>query len=990
MAELRRQFAGDIRLDRAARVLYSTDASIYQIEPLGVAIPRTQDDLHAAVELAAKYRVPVLARGAGSSLAGQAIGDALILDCSRWLDEILEIRPAERLAVVEPGVGLSSLNRAVGVHGLQFGPDPASAERATMGGVISNNATGAHSILYGMTADHLRSADVLLSDGSRATLGIIRGGLRQQEPGRNAHLDHAGPAEGSLMRYQAIVRAAMQIRDQYAGAIKAISPRSWRNSAGYRLNYLLPWSPAAPPEWTGGQYPGNLESGELNLAHILAGSEGTLAIIRRATVSLVPKPKHTVLGIIRYSDVSEACEAVPAILKHGPSAVELIPEMILRLAQNVPAYARQLSWMLGTPAAILVVEFSGDHVAALREAAGSLGSEVMVVEDSESQAQIWNVRKVGLGILDLRPQSARPVAFIEDCAIPVERLAEFVRGIERIMAEHGTTGGIYGHASAGCLHIRPILDLKSAQGARHLREIAEGCLDLTLQLGGSMSSEHGDGIARGEWLRRTYGDTLVEAMRLLKTAADPDGVLSPQKMLDAPAMDSNLRYGPNYRARGWTPGMDFRANGGLTMAIEQCNGQGVCRKDNGVMCPSFQATRDEMHSTRGRANLLRALIIGSEQARSPATAAGREGRRSAVRGELSSAVFEALDLCVACKGCKAECPSGVDMAKLKSAFLAEYYSTRSRPLRDFAFGYFHVTAALLSAAAPVTNALGKLSVFRQSVVRSLGITMERPMPRFAFRRARPRVRPGGTPVLYLPDPFTHYVEIQVEQAAFDLLWAAGYDVRVLRTMGAGASLIAKGFLAGARRHAQALLEELRRRDADGALAIVGIEPSELSALRYDYRDLLLELDPAGETRFDKCQSVAEFLVKAGYTPQLRIATMKQRIHLHPHCHENAGEASTGQESIEVKASSNLLRACGHEVDIIDAGCCGMAGTFGYEAEHYMLSQKIGGLRLFPRIRELGGELVVANGAACRMQISQATHAAVEHPFVIAARAVQLA
>src|SRR5215213_5860710 len=630
--ELHKRFTGDIRL--------------------GVAFPKIQEDLHAAVELAAKYIVPVLARGAGTSLAGQAIGNALILDCSRWLDSIVDIDPETQTAVVEPGVVLSNLNKAAAKHGLMFGPDPASAERATMGGVIANNATGAHSLLFGMTADHLISADVILSDGSLSDLG--------EKSARDNSL-------GSHL-YSTI----LAIREKYADAISQNWPHTWRNSAGYRLNYLLPWSPSRPSQWIGESYPPNVQPGMLNLAPLLAGSEGTLAVIQRAKVNLVPKPKHTILAVLSYQSNAGACDDVPRLLTHRPSAVELVPRMIIRLARGVPAYARQMGWVVGDPAALLVVEFSGEELSPLKDAARKIGDVLTIAESGEDQARVWNIRKVGLGLMDSRPQSARPVAFIEDCAIPVQKLGEFVREVEKILAAHGTEGGIYAHASAGCLHIRPILDLKTARGVTDLRSISEAVLTLTLRLGGAMSSEHGDGLARSEYLEQTYGPEVMEAMRALKRAADPHNILNPGKIIDAPKMDTNLRYGPDYQVRIWETNLSFAHHGGMDVAIEQCNGQGVCRKDTGVMCPSYQATREEMHSTRGRANLLRAMITA------PSTAeAGRSKHYSlsAFDPQRVEATAAALDLCLACKGCRADCPAGVDMAKLQFAFQAGYYKT---------------------------------------------------------------------------------------------------------------------------------------------------------------------------------------------------------------------------------------------------------------------------------------------------------------------------
>ncbi|MCC6568368.1 MAG: FAD-binding oxidoreductase, partial [Anaerolineales bacterium] len=428
--ELHKHFTGDIRTDSASRILYSTDASMYQIEPLGVVIPRNQEELHAAVELAAKYKIPILPRGAGTSLAGQAIGEALILDCSRWLDKIVEINPEEKFAIVEPGVVLSDLNKAASTHGLMFGPDPASAERATMGGVIANNATGAHSILYGMSADHILEAEVILGEGSLATWGEVD----DEESGKRK--------VGGMQ--DEVIRAVFDIRENYTEAIRQNYPRTWRNAAGYRLNYLLPWSPSTPPQWTGECYPANLKRGTWNLAHLLAGSEGTLAVIRKMKVNLVSKPKHTILVVLTYASAAEACDDVPRLLTHNPSAIELIPDTIIRAARSSAGYASEASWIDDDPAALLVVEFSGGEPKELLMRARGLdtpqsastsvfvsaplrpdlrsarkGGNIFIAESKEDQARIWNVRKMGLGLLDSQPRSARPIAFIEDCAIPV-------------------------------------------------------------------------------------------------------------------------------------------------------------------------------------------------------------------------------------------------------------------------------------------------------------------------------------------------------------------------------------------------------------------------------------------------------------------------------------------------------------------------------------------------------------------------------------------
>ncbi len=987
LAELKKSIAGGVRTDLASRILYSTDASIYQIEPLGVVIPRDLDDLQAVVELAAKYKTPILPRGSGSSLAGQAIGAALIVDISRWLDNIIEVNPETRTATVEPGVILAALNKAAAQHGLQFGPDPASAERATLGGILANNATGAHSILYGMAADHLLAADVVMADGSLATWREER--IESREQGNDRSL------------FSTFYSSVLDLREKYAAAIQQHYPSTWRNSAGYRLNYLLPWSPSTPPQWTNNadrwtiyQSPiTNYQSpSTINLAPLLAGSEGTLAVIRRATVNLVPKPKHTILAVLNYDSSADACDDVPRLLEHRPSAIELISRNIVRLAMAVPAYASQAQILAGEAEALLVVEFSGDPPEALKERALALHPDVLA-ESAQDQSRIWNIRKMGLGILASHTGDAKTVAFIEDCAIPVERLGGFVRGVQHILDQYHTQAEFYAHASAGCLHIRPILDLKTQ--VRELRGISEAVLALTISLGGSMSSEHGDGLAHSEWLGNIYGDEVLAAFRALKLAADPERILNPGKLIDAPRMDVNLRYGLDYHATAWQTPLDFSRQDGLANAIEQCNGQGVCRKFDGVMCPSFQATREEQNATRGRANLLRAMISAPNV------------QRTTLNVE---SVFASLDLCLACKGCKSECPSGVDMAKIKFAFMDEYYKTHRRPLRDYIFGYFHTVSALLAPIAPLANAIMSFDPTRKLIAKITGITTERPFPKYSTKHAHVgQVTNSTHRILFLSDGFTRYIEPQVEQAAFDVLTRLGLDVQVIPVVGAGASLLSKGFIDAARHHAERVLDAIQRIDPDGVMAIVGLEPPDLYCLKHDYRDLL----PARAAELEKLSRRAwlmdEWLLRSNEFKGLRVVISEkekknsggthptQKLKFHPHCHQRAEAAAEDGLPTGTNATVAVLRACGYDVEVTDVGCCGMAGTFGYEAEHYDLSMKVGELKLLPSLKKVspkserfGGDqevVVVSTGSACRMQMEQGAHVAALHPVILVARAL---
>lgn len=991
---LRRTIRGEVRTDLAARLLYSTDASIYQIEPLGVVFPRDLDELQAVVEHASGYGVPILARGAGSSLGGQAIGPALIIDCSRHLNQILEIQPEERTALVEPGVVLNALNRSAGRWGLQFGPDPASAERATLGGSIANNAAGAHSILYGMAADHLLGAEVLLADGSMAWLKE----LTEERAGQKAAYGQTG-IEAELYR------SALHIRQAYADEIRRRWPRTWRRASGYNLNYLLPWSPATPPGWAENNpvpvYP-PVAPGYVNLAPLLAGSEGTLAVLRQIKLRLTRKPKYTLLCVAAFNSTGDACDRVPEILEFGPSAVELVPQVLIRLARSVPAYATQLSFVdeiplgEGDPAAMLVVEFSGDEIELLRAQASRLESvlPVLVAENVEDQRKVWAVRKVGLGLLQSRPGGIKSTAFIEDLAVPVEHLGRFVREMEAIFSHYATEADVYAHASAGCLHIRPLLNLKTGQGVKALRAIAQDAIQLTIRLGGSVSGEHGDGLARSEWLPELFGEEIMTAFKELKTAADPHNLLNPGKIVSIgntktlPEMDKHLRYDISGPENSLHTVMDFSRQSGFLGAIEQCNGAGVCRKVEGVMCPSFQATQDEMHSTRGRANLLRAMFSGKFP-----------------QGDLAEkAVYEALDLCLACKGCKAECPSGVDMAKLKYEFIHDYYRRHRRRVRDYLFGFLPQAGRLGSALAGLSNASMQAGWVRKAGERWFGLTTQRRLPAFAGRPFRARVKPvidhppksGAEPVLFLVDAFTEYFHTETGVAAVRVLQSAGCEVRILPVSGAGRTLISKGFLEAGRAHAKKLVDAIRKMDPQGEMAIVGVEPSEIMCLRDEYQDLLPG-DAYVRGLAERSWMVDEFLIRENRSGDIRIAVYFQAkgssgdqavargktVYLHGHCYQKAGAPAADGFPTGVQATVGMLRFAGYQVELIDAGCCGMAGAFGYEAEHYELSMKVGEMQLFPAVRQASPEAIIAaSGVSCQAQIEDGAKRAAVHPICL--------
>jgi Fe-S oxidoreductase/FAD/FMN-containing dehydrogenase len=885
-----------------------------------------------------------------------------------------------------------------------------------------------------MAADHLLSAEAVLADGSLATFEAVsleeayrRAGWSQvpvelpPNPGANLR-PHAlnsarTAAQASKSLESAFYRAALEIREHYAAAIRERWPRAWRRASGYNLNYLLPWSPSEPPRWPEASQQwsvsGDLDSslpyppvtaGEINLAPLLAGSEGTLAVIRRATLRLVPRPRHTILGVLPYPNLAAACEAVPALLEYQPAAIELIPESLIRLARSIPAYARLLTFLdrlcgEEIPAAMLVVEFAGSDPARLRAQAARLGPGVELAETEAEQKEVWAVRKVGLGILMSRTGDYRPVPFIEDLSVPVDRLGEFVSELERIFAAHGTSGDIYAHASAGCLHIRPLLDLKSRTGVASLRSIAVEAVSLVIRLGGAASGEHGDGLARSEWLERTFGGEVMAAFRLLKEAADPRGLLNPGKILDAQPMDVNLRFGPEYQAQGWSPVMDFSRQAGLLGAVELCNGAGVCRKSDGVMCPSFQATGEEMHSTRGRANLLRAMFSG----------------RLAGSHHPEEAVREALDLCLACKGCKAECPSAVDMAKLKYEFLAHYYrasSAHRRPPRDYVFAHIELLGRIGYAFAPWVNAVFAHPAFTHLSERLFGVSHARRYPALCRQPLRRQAKgredrrsPLAAPVsglaptvaedvLFLSDPFTEYFypEVEAGLAALQALHLAGCRVHLLPIIGAGRTLLSKGFLSSARRYAARVVAQIDRIDPQGKMPVVGVEPSEIYTMRDEYLDLL-----PGDERVrlvaERAYLIDEFLVRrdeGGMRRVLRIVNpgkkedqtrTSKKVLLHGHCYQKAQPPAADGDPLGVAATVMMLEAAGYSVSVIDSGCCGMAGAFGYEVEHYAVSQQVAELALFPAIRKAGQEQVIAAaGISCQAQIRDGTGREAIHPI----------
>ncbi|HEV8437166.1 MAG TPA: FAD-linked oxidase C-terminal domain-containing protein [Methylomirabilota bacterium] len=939
--ELRRHLEGDVRFDTYSRLLYSTDASMYQVEPIGVVIPRHAGDAQAVIEIANRHHVPLLPRGGGTSLTGQTVNRALVLDFTPHMAGVLEVNQDELWARVEPGLVQDELNHHVRADGLLFGPDTSTSNRATLGGMLGNNSGGSHSIAYGLTIDHVIELHVILADGSRAVFGEVT-------PAAFEAKTRAPGLEGQIYREVA------RVREHYRDEIALRFPKHWRRVCGYNLDELVKDRP-------------------LNMARLIVGSEGTFVTVVEAKVRLVRRPVKTAVDVIHYRDMQEALESSQAILATGPYAVELTDKMILDLARNNIEQSKRMGFVQGDPAVILIVEYAGesDHevkskvetLEALR-GRGSFGYASHIAYDAGEQQSIWKLRKAGLGLLLGMKGESKPIAFVEDTAVDPARLPEFVPRFRDIMRKHGAEAAYYGHCSVGCLHIRPVIDLKTPRGLQQVEAMAGEIFDLVLEYGGAISSEHGDGRARSPFLERVYGPKIMQAFRELKAAFDPQNLMNPGNIVDSPGVTEHLRYGTQYRT--WEPPtlLDFSGQGGFAAAVEMCNGVGVCRKKlEGTMCPSYMVTRDEEHTTRGRANALRAVLSGK------VPAADFAGKR----------LYEVMDLCLECKGCKAECPSNVDMAKLKYEFLNHYHSVNGLPLRNRLFGRIARFSRLGSSLAPVSNWVAASWPNRLLMQWLAGIDRRRPLPPFARQtftawfdgRPARADAPRGQVVLF-HDTFVTYNTPEIGQAAVELLEAAGYRVELADKKCCGRPLISKGMLAEAKSHAEWNVAQLGPWVARG-VPIVGLEPSCLLTLRDEYVDLL---------RTEEARRVArssflleEFLLverRRGLSLPFANGGRPRRALLHGHCHQKAlvGTAPT------VAA----LTWAGFEVTEVDSGCCGMAGSFGFEREHYDISVALGNRRLAPAVKAAAPDTeVVAPGISCRQQIQHLTGRRAKHP-----------
>ncbi len=919
-ARLRKEVDGEVLFDPASRGRYSTVASIYQIEPIGVVVPRTPEAARAAMAIAAEQGVPILPRGAGSSQCGQAVGAALIIDDSKYLNQPIDIDAAGRTALVQPGLVLDALNATLRAHGLWFPVDVSTSAQATLGGMAGNNSCGSRSIAYGNMVHNVIAIDAVTAQGHRWRFGPL----------------DEDSADKKYLELQQKLRALYQ---REKDEIEAHFPKLLRKVAGYNLDHL------GPPH--------------ANAAHLLVGSEGTLAWSEQLLLKLSPLPGARALGVVHFPKFYTAMQLTQHIVKLGPSAVELIDRTMIGLARDIGAFRTTVdAFIKGNPDAILLVEFSGESPSVqhsklqeLVQLMADLGlpSSVVEITDAQQQKALWEVRKAGLNIMMSMKGDGKPVSFIEDCAVPLEHLAEYTDRLTQVFEKHGARGTWYAHASVGTLHVRPILDMRR-DGAEKMRLIAEEACAMVKQYKGAYSGEHGDGLVRSEWIAPFFGPRLTAALGEVKSWLDPKGLMNPGKIVAPSKMDdkSLFRFKPGYETAPPAPALDWSEWGGLDKAVEMCNNNGHCRKfDAGTMCPSFRVTQDEIHLTRGRANTLRLALSGQ------------------LGADPDLQVKEALDLCVSCKGCKSECPTGVDMARMKIEFLAHYRDRHGLPLRERAIAWLPRYAPFAAAAAPLANlAMRCLGGFA-------GFTDRRSLPPWRRDRFidRPWPKSGQREVVVLVDTFNRYFEPENARAAIRVLQAAGYHVHAAqprsggRPLCCGRTFLSAGLVAEARIEAQRVLDALAPWLAHG-LPVIGLEPSCLYTLRDEYSVLL----PGTESLAKQAVLFEEFLAAelgAGLL-NLKLKPIGEQALLHGHCHQKAFGAMPAVEK-------TLKLVPGLKVRTVESSCCGMAGSFGYEAEHYEVSMKMGEANLLPAVRAATADtLIVADGTSCRHQIHDGT------------------
>ncbi len=893
---LRRELDAEVMFDAGTRGRYSTDASIYQLMPIGVVVPRSEEAARAAIDIAVEEGIPILPRGAGSSQCGQAVGEALVIDHTKYLNRVLQVDPDLRRAIVQPGIVLDTLNAQLRKHGLWFPVDVSTSAQATIGGMTGNNSCGSRSIAYGNMVHNVLAIDAYTTTSERWFFGPMDQNL-----------------SGS---YGELIARLKDLYEREKQEIEARFPKVLRKVAGYNLDHL------GPPH--------------ANAAHLLVGSEGTLAYTERVHLKLSPLPAKRSLGVCHFPKFYTAMDLTQHIVKLGPSAVELVDRTMIGLAREIPAFQKTVNaFIQGDPDAILLVEFADERVGRLKDlvqlmADLGLPGSVVEVMDEKLQKQIWEVRKAGLNIMMSMKGDGKPVSFIEDCAVPLEHLAEYTDRLTRVFEKNGTRGTWYAHASVGTLHVRPILDMRR-DGAEKMRAIAEEACAMVKEYKGAYSGEHGDGLVRSEWIAPFFGPRLTAALGEIKSWIDPKGLMNPGKIVNPTRMDDRtlFRFKPGYRTVSQESHLDWSEWGGFDKAIEMCNNNGHCRKfDAGTMCPSYRATLDEKHLTRGRANTLRIALSNQ---------LGAEGEE---------AVKAALDLCVSCKGCKRECPTGVDMARMKVEFLAHYKAKHGLTARDRAIGYMPRYAPWAARLAPLAN------FFSALLKGSLGFADQRELPKWRTDFFDDKGNSDGDVVLFV-DTFNRYFEPENARAAMKVLEAAGSKVFATRGLCCGRTFLSAGLVDEAKKEARRMVEALTPYVSRG-VPIVGLEPSCLFSLRDEFTVMGVGDSLKGALLFE------EFLAqKPG---KLKFNAMEQQVLLHGHCHQKAFDVMPAVEKV-------LGMVPGLQISTVQTSCCGMAGSFGYEAEHYDVSLKMAEMSLLPTIRNSPAAAVVADGTSCRHQLA---------------------
>jgi FAD/FMN-containing dehydrogenase/Fe-S oxidoreductase len=952
-ARLRRELQGEVLFDAFSRGRYSTDASIYQIEPLGVVIPRNAADALRALEIAVDANVPILPRGAGTSQCGQTVGAALVIDNSKYLHQLLEVDTAARTAWVEPGIVLDDLNAQLKRHGLWYPVDVSTAAQATLGGMAANNSCGARSMRYGNMVHNVLAVETWLTSGDTVQFGAVGA---------------ADEVNGSA-RHRELVATVRALFEREHDEIVARVPKVARRVAGYNLDMA--------------------STGPFNMAHLLVGSEGTLGYFRKIQLKLAPLPTHKALGVVHFPTFYKAMDFTRHIVALGPAAVELVDRTMIELSREIAAFRATIDQTIrGEPDAILLVEFAGDEHAAqltklrqLTELMADLGLPGSVVEIAEPalQKDVWEVRKAGLNIMMSMQGDGKPVSFIEDCAVPLEHLADYTDRLTRVFEKHGTRGTFYAHASVGCLHVRPVLNMRSEQGAQQMRAIAEEACALVQEYKGSYSGEHGDGLVRSEWIERLYGPRLTQAFGEIKRAFDPKGLMNPGKIVAPSKMDDRdlFRFKPGYNTAPMSTSLDWsqfevgaeNRGRGFAAAVEMCNNNGHCRKfDTGTMCPSYRVTRDERHVTRGRANSLRLAL------------SGQLGPDALTSPEL----YDTLALCVSCKGCKRECPTGVDMASMKAEFLHHYHRTQPRSLHDRLVAHLPRYARTAARLAPLVNLRDKVPGLAQLSEAFAGFSARRSLPKWRrdFFRGQaevPAPRPGAAgEVVLLADTFNTYFEPENLRAAVKVLATAGYAVQVAaapegaRPLCCGRTYLATGMLEEARAEAQRTLTALAPFVARG-VTVVGLEPSCLLGLRDEFRTLLPGADSAALAA--AALTFEEFLIRERGAGRLKLTLRRSRYAralVHGHCHQKAFGVMPA-----VVAALKLVPELA--VETVQSSCCGMAGAFGYQAQHIDVSLRMAEAALLPAVRAAGEDtVIIADGTSCRHQIHDGAARAAQH------------